>query len=151
MAKAKAHPSPVEHLFRDPDYRALPVAGVGMVMRLIEHHHMTGCRPLPSSRDELHAIARAHRRTWKLHCDSVLAIVARYAPHALAYRVQRETAHESLRAAATAAHARRKAKRIMEAATLAPPAWQTPRLEPAPPRPAPPDRRDRVRIMEPVR
>lgn len=102
MAKPRPHkrkplyPLPVEDLFRHPAYIALPCAARGMLLSLIEHFWRTDCRPMPLAEDQLFAIARAHRPTWRHHKAHVLEVFADVSPGMRAYFDLREAKGTSI-------------------------------------------------------
>jgi uncharacterized protein YdaU (DUF1376 family) len=76
---------PIEWLVDDPDVLALPVAGMGILMRLVGYFWATNCRPLPVADHELRGIARAHYATWKQWRDEILKIIERARPELEGY------------------------------------------------------------------
>jgi uncharacterized protein YdaU (DUF1376 family) len=117
MRKPKPlYPLPVDELFRHPLYIALPSAAVGMLLRLCEHFWKTGCRPLPRDDDQLFALARAHRPTWRHHRADVLRVFEDTRPALVAYREARENGAQGLRIAAYNTNAKRKARALEKAA-----------------------------------
>jgi len=101
MAARKLFPMPVDGLFSHPDWIALPVAGRGMLMSLCEHFWRTDCRPLPRDDDQLFAVSRAHRPTWRHHKATILAIFADIRPALETYHHTRRDKKDQLRIASS--------------------------------------------------
>jgi hypothetical protein len=91
---------PVDALFNHPGYVALPAAGRGMLLSVLEYHWRSGCRPLPPSQDELFSVARAHRSTWSVHKSAILQIFADIQAELEAYHRRRAGAAKGLKIAA---------------------------------------------------
>jgi hypothetical protein len=137
-------PLPIATLFTDPAWRSWSCAARGMAISILEHYWMTECRPLPTDRNQLFAIARGHPRTWRAYRDEIMRLVTECLPDLDAYRRQRLAAREGLRIvqrrAADAAIAKRAgAKLDLPRASFGGPAHVTgelPRTQPpAPARP----------------
>lgn len=90
--RRRLYPMPMEGIIDHPSAITLPAAGFGMLMRLSLHFWASECEPLPTSDDELQAIARAHRPTWRTWKAKILSVFDDVRPELEAYyllRVQR--------------------------------------------------------------
>jgi hypothetical protein len=58
MPRRQLYPLPVEDLFSNPAYIALPATGRGMLLSLCEHFWKTECLRRPCDDDQLFAIGR---------------------------------------------------------------------------------------------
>jgi len=152
MAPRKLYPMPVQTLYEHPAYRAAPAAAVGMLHRLLEHFWLTDCRPLPIAEDQLFAISRAHRPTWRHHKAEILRIFSEIAPDLAAYWTLRQNKATTIRFVSATGGAATQAKAALASVReLAAPAPMpvAPTREPAkPPRPAAPDNRQRPRMTD---
>lgn len=129
----KLYPMPVDGLFGHPDWIALPAAARGMLMSLCEHFWRTECRPLPKDDDQLFAIARAHRPTWRHHKPMILSVFKTLEPDLAAYHHKRVTGADTLRIAARDGHSEKRARKAaahIAEASPAPMASPLPALEP---------------------
>jgi uncharacterized protein YdaU (DUF1376 family) len=84
-------PMPVDGLFSHPNYVALPAAGRGMLLSLCEHYWRSACKPLPKDDDQLFAMARAHRPTWRHWRPTILALFDDIRPELERYHHARTT------------------------------------------------------------
>jgi hypothetical protein len=110
--RRRIYPMPVEGLVDNPDFIAMPAAGVGILFRLCLHFWLSECRPLPKSDDELQAISRAHRPTWRTWRHTVLKIFEAIRPDLEAYYALRESRRASLSIGAHMTNAKRRAKAL---------------------------------------
>lgn len=124
----KLYPMPVDGLFGHPDWVALPAAARGMLMSLCEHFWRTDCRPLPRDDDQLFAIARAHRPTWRHHKPMILSVFKTLEPELAAYWRLRETKGTTIRFVSEKGGAKTRAKALAEASS-APPTFMLPTVE----------------------
>ncbi len=108
MSRTKPAPLPVATLFNDPLYADLPCAARGMVISLCEHFWRTEGRPRPKDDDQLFALARAHRPTWRHHRENILTVFDRWAPSAATYFERRRCGLETLRIVGQAQGGRRR-------------------------------------------
>jgi hypothetical protein len=83
-------PVPLWPLWRNHSYRALPSAGVGIVLRLVEHYWLTGCRPFNRDDPTILALSRGHKATYLAHREDILNAVEAWVPVAEAYWRKRE-------------------------------------------------------------
>lgn len=106
MSKPKRralYPMPVDGLFGHPAYVSLPVAGIGMLIRLCEYYWRSGCAGFPRDDDQLFAIARAHRPTWRHWKPTILQIFSDIRPEMDGYHAQRVGGLTGMRLAAMGA------------------------------------------------
>jgi hypothetical protein len=108
---------PVQPIFEHPAYISLPVAGRGMIWSLFEHYWRTECRPLPIADDQLFAIVRAHRPTWRHWRGQILGIFNDVSPTLATAFENRKTGAATLRIVAwrggeTATAARKHARLV---------------------------------------
>lgn len=146
---------PVDGLIDSPLIPTFPAAAHGMLLRLCLHFWATECRPIPKSDDELRAIMRAHRPTWKNHSAAVLQAFEEWRPEAEAYlalrRAKKTTIHRiGERGRASRQLAKLEAQRPDKAASAS--SFHqlaiTPVREPTPaPRPPTPANRPPRRVM----
>ncbi len=140
-ARPRRHPAlfpmPVEGLFSHPDYVNLPVAGRGMLLSLCEHYWRGGCRWFPADDDQLFAIARAHRPTWRRWRGRIVSIFDAIRPEFDAYHRKRTGNRAGLIAAGQTGNATRRLKAMHESIALAraarldlPSAGMAPRRQP---------------------
>lgn len=122
----KLWPLPVNGLFSHPDYVALPTAGRGMLLSLCEHFWRTGCKPLPKDDDQLFAIARAHRPTWRHWKAPILKIFRDIEPELAGYYALRLAKGTTLSFASHKGQAKRRLQVVLDQATPAPPALSIP-------------------------
>ena len=96
----------------------LPVAGYGMLMRLIDWYWESECPgALPASLTEIRSIARAHKSTWSEHSETILKIFADLKPsfdHEKEWRASRHRSLEKLNQKSIAA---RRARNLTEDAS----------------------------------
>lgn len=83
--KTQEFPFPLLLVLRNPKVVALPVAGLGMLFRILGYLWETELRPLPKAEGELFTIARAHRPTWAHHKLEILAILSEVVPELQAH------------------------------------------------------------------
>jgi uncharacterized protein YdaU (DUF1376 family) len=121
MRKA-LYPMPVDGLFAHPEWVTLPCAARGMLMSICEHFWRGGCKPLPKDDDQLFAIARAHRPTWRHHKPVIVALFQDIRPELEAYWRARESKATTLDFARAKAAAQTNAKRRAQARLDAAPA-----------------------------
>jgi hypothetical protein len=115
---------PVDALFNHRDYVALPAAGRGMLLSLCEHFWRSGCHQLPRDDDQLFALARAHRPTWRHHKAAILQVFEAIRPELERYHRRRENAAAGLAIAAHrggAANAARLSGRARDQPSSSPP------------------------------
>jgi uncharacterized protein YdaU (DUF1376 family) len=122
-----------------------------MLLSLIEHYWRTACKSVPTRDDELFAVVRAHRSTWKAHKADILAVFEAIRPELERYHADRTNKRGILRIAAHNGGGARTAQaaRARLQANAPPPAPITdhhqlgivPKREPSPPRPPKPDAR----------
>ena len=117
-SRPRVYPLPVADLFANRAYIALPAAGRGMILSLTEHFWKTGCKPLPRDDDQLFALARAHRPTWRTHKASILSVFEAIRPGLEAYFRRREGNRAGLIAAAHSSASTRRLKALKD--SLAP-------------------------------
>jgi len=110
MPRRKLYPMPVEGLFSNPSYIVLPAAGRGMLFSLCEHFWRSECQPRPRDDDQLFAIARAPRPTWRHHRANILAVFDAWAPEAARHFETRQSRRDSLRIASDCSRAARRRK-----------------------------------------
>ena len=151
MAKPGAlYPLPVQTVFNHPGYVALPAAGRGMLLSLLENYWRGGCRWFPTDGLQQSQLARAHLRSWSLHKTAILEIFAAARPELDAYHAKREGNRAGLVNAQASATATKRLNALRENTARAqarrldlPGAGMTPRREPnATPRPVAPDKRE---------
>jgi hypothetical protein len=58
----------------NPEILAMPSTQVGAILRLLVHWFMTDCQPLPSTNQEMRAIARCHDVTWNKYRDDIVRV-----------------------------------------------------------------------------
>lgn len=143
---------PVGELFDNPAYITLPVGGRGMLLSMCEYFWRGACKSFPRDDDQLFAIARAHRPTWRHHKATILDVFNAWRPHAEAYWHLRDTKGTTIKfrqrngGQATAAIRQAHAAEI----STRPQPIVLPRKEPPParPRPLPRDQRpERARMV----
>lgn len=146
------YPLPVNEMFQNRAYVALPAAGRGMLLSLCEHFWKTGCEPLPKDDDQLFAIARAHRPTWRTHKPKILLVFEEIRPGLESYFRKREGNREGLTEASARSNSTRRLnalreKRPVHAAVAG--AVITPKRDAIQTtRPAPPGERNRPRLTD---
>ena len=113
------YPMPVHGLFNHPDYVNLPTAGRGMLLSICEHYWRGGCRWIPKDDDQLFAVARAHRPTWRHWKPQIIGIFDTIRPELDAYHRKRTGNRNGLIAAAHSANSRRHLKAIEESTARA--------------------------------
>lgn len=111
-AKAR-FPMPVERLLFHPEALTFGPAAFGMLTRLLIHHWMTGCRPLPAADYDLRSIARAHPPTWRKHREVIMRAFHDLAPDLARQHRTRLSRRANLRIANHASVAERKRKALM--------------------------------------
>ena len=89
-------PLPVDFVAHHPGAIALPVAGFGMLMRIVIYWWITDCRDLPTNNDRLAIIAHAHRPTWASHRHEIMRIFGEIKDDLLLYRQERVRRHATL-------------------------------------------------------
>jgi hypothetical protein len=119
MPTRALYPMPVNGLFATPDWITLPAAGRGMLMTICEHFWRSDCRPLPRDDDQLFAIARAHRPTWRHHKAQIMAVFEAIRPELEAYWRKREGARRGLVNASHAANSTMRLNALRKASPLA--------------------------------
>jgi hypothetical protein len=122
----KLWPLPVQGIFENPDYIALPVAGRGMLWSLFEHFWRTDCKPLPIADDQLFAVARAHRPTWRHHRETILRIFNASQAELAAYKHARDNRLTHIKFAQKAGAATTNAIRRARAIEVSLPSTETP-------------------------
>jgi hypothetical protein len=116
MPRRKLYPMPIEGLIDHPVARDLPAAAFGMLSRLCLHFWAAECRPLPKSEDELFAIARAHRPTWRRWKAQILKAFEDIRPELERYFQLRESKGTTLRLLSDRGYAARMRKRLQDSA-----------------------------------
>jgi len=110
-------PFPVAELLLNPDYIAMPSAGVGMLHRLLVHFWQTECRPLPTSTNELLQISRGHMPTWRSHSLSIHRILAIVLPEMERLKRDRDSRATNMIKAQYASIAARRRNRLVGSQT----------------------------------
>ena len=73
-------PLPVELIFDHPQLNALPIAGFGMVLKIILHFWHGECANPNMSDERLFSISQAHKPTWHVHRPVIKTILADVLP-----------------------------------------------------------------------
>lgn len=143
--RRRLYPLPVEAIFDHPEYVALPSAGRGMLWSLCEHFWKSKCAPLPRDDDQLFAIARAHRPTWRAWRTVILRIFNDCAPDLVSYHKLRDAKGTSLSIGSQKARSNKRLAQLLESVPADPgPALSIPAQQQA--RPATPAKAPR-RVM----
>lgn len=157
MPRKRLLAMPVDELFNHPRWIALPAAGKGMAIAILEHFWRTDCAPLAANSNTLWPLCRAHNATWHTHKAGIIALFADLAPILAKSLADRRAGRDRLRIASTNGAAATKLRATLaafEKSTAAPIAptelGLVPKREPSTaPRPAPPDRRpERARLVD---
>ena len=69
-------PLPIELIFDHPQLNALPIAGFGMVLKIILHFWHGECANPNMSDERLFSISQAHKPTWHVHKPVIKTILA---------------------------------------------------------------------------
>jgi uncharacterized protein YdaU (DUF1376 family) len=85
-----------------------------MLLSMLEHYWRTGCAPLPRDEDQLFAIARAHRPTWRRYKPVLLSIFEAVRPGLEAYHRKREGNYAGLIEASARSNSRRALKALQD-------------------------------------
>ena len=110
---------PVEDIVDNPRVLVLPAAAYGILVRLLVHFWRSECRPLPKAAHELQSIARAHRPTWRIWSNEILAILDELKPVFIKDKARRDNMFETLRIWRDRANAGSRAKKLESRAPAA--------------------------------
>jgi uncharacterized protein YdaU (DUF1376 family) len=151
-ARRDIYPIPLQEMWENRAYIALPAAARGMLLTICEHFWKTGCVPLPKDDDQLFAIARAHRPTWRAHKAMILNIFKEIQPGLEAYFRKREGNRAGLIEASARSNSRRRLEALAEkrpSHAVVSGAVLIPKKDAIQSnRPAPPGQRERTRLTD---
>lgn len=96
MARRKIPPMPIEAIADNQKLAVLPIAGYGMVLRILIHFWANDCRVRPTTDNMMYAWSHAHRPTWMLHRLAIKDILAELLPELEKHWLWRQAKLDSL-------------------------------------------------------